>query len=168
MCNPSCNYQYCPKTTTRDHSLMTSTCLRTNCTQVSWSATLIGDLSANPQDFWGKSISKRKKKKQASPWNIQLDRTIYAWRGGSGGAGHLPGKAGALHSLRPLLDFVLVAAAVQRHHFAGACPDMMRCWRKKWQERWNNQRKKGFNPVAVQRLLPSSTRPRCRPWFESL
>lgn len=72
MCNPSCNYQYCPKTTTRDHSLMTSTCLRTNCTQVSWSATLIGDLSANPQDFWGKSISKRKKKNK-------LAHEIFSW-----------------------------------------------------------------------------------------
>lgn len=80
----------------------------------------------------GVSAKKRKKKRrEASPWNIQLDRTIYARRGGSGGAGHLPGKAGALHGLRPLLDFVLVAAAVQRHHFAGACPDMMRCWREK-------------------------------------
>lgn len=72
MCNPSCNYQYCPKTTTRDHSLMTSTCLRTNCTQVSWSATLIGDLSANPQDFWGKSISRRKKKNK-------LAHEIFSW-----------------------------------------------------------------------------------------
>ena len=54
---------------------------------------------------------------------------------------------------------------------SGAAPPLRRCLsghdallekkKKKWQERWNNQREKGFNPVAVQRLLPSSTRPRC-------
>jgi len=67
-----------------------------------------------------------------------VERTIYTGRGGSGGAGHLSREAGALYSLRPLLDFVLVAAAVQRHHLAGACSDMVRCCRKD-RRKGNNQ-----------------------------
>lgn len=60
-------------------------------------------------------------------WIIEwVDCTIDAGRGGSGGTGHLARKAGALHCLRPLLDFVLVAAAVQRHHLTGPRPDMVR------------------------------------------
>lgn len=52
--------------------------------------------------------------------------TVDAGGGGSGGSSHLPGEAGALDGLRALLDFVFVAAAVQRHHLAGARPDVMR------------------------------------------
>lgn len=73
------------------------------------------------------SISR--KKKQIAHHIFSWKRTIYTWRGGSGGASHLPRKARALHSLWPLLDFVLVAAAMQCYHFAGACSDMVRCWR---------------------------------------
>lgn len=70
-------------------------------------------------------------------WIIQSqERTIHTRWGGSGGAGHLPGKTGALDGLGALLDFVLVAAAVQRHHLTGARPDGVRCRRRDTKDRW--------------------------------
>lgn len=72
-------------------------------------------------------------------WIIQsLERTIHTRRGGSGGAGYLPGKTGALDGLGALLDFVLVAAAVQRHHLTSAGPNRVRCRRTDMErkDRW--------------------------------
>lgn len=83
-----------------------------------------------------------------------LERTIYTRGGGSGGAGHLSRKAGALDSLWPLLDFVLVAAAVQSDHLAGSCPYMLRCWKDDREKKCNNQWIS--NPAAGLWLLSSS------------
>lgn len=52
-------------------------------------------------------------------------RGVYTRGSSSGGAGHLTRETRALDSLRPLLNLVFVAAAMQRHHLAGACPDLV-------------------------------------------
>lgn len=86
-----------------------------------------------PSDDFSSSRFVHEKRLNAELWSKMIwlrERTIYTRRGGSGGAGDLPREAGALHGLWPLLDFVLVAAAVQRHHLTGACSDMVHCWRK--------------------------------------
>lgn len=162
MCNPSCNYQ-CPRTTTCDDSFMTSACFRTNCTQVSWSATLIDDLSANPQDFWGQSISRKKTKNK-------LAHEIFSWIVPSthdGAALVVPATCPGKQEHFTVCDRSSILFLLQQRCSATTSQVPVRTWcaagekKKKWQERWNNQREKGFNPVAVQRLLPSSTRPRC-------
>lgn len=61
------------------------------------------------------------------PLTIGLERTIHAGGGCPGGPRHLAGEAGALDGLRAFLDLVLVAAAVQRHHLAGARPHGRGC-----------------------------------------
>lgn len=61
--------------------------------------------------------------------------TFHAGGPGSGGAGHLAGETGTLDGLRTLLDLVLVAAAMDGHHLAGALLHLVRhCQRGRGRE----------------------------------